>query len=177
MPRARRISSKGAKQALPVRLASSVMLLLALATGPRAAGAQVGPVIAGAVLGAAGGGMTALGLITAQARAGHYLYAPSLAHWQILPFPVGAVVGATLGTRSGDLLWATARTGTLGFLGGAAAGALVGRLIWKDSEGVWAGGVIGGASGLIVGSFVGALGWKEPGGRATPLFAISIPIG
>ena len=104
--------------------------------------------------GAVTGFIVTLALVVAQARTGSYIFGLDdlLAfRWDVLPVPIGAILGYRLGRkRPHSVAWATA-CGAGALLLGVVTGALLGGLAWEGEVGRWAGGVIGGAIGLVVG--------------------------
>lgn len=160
-------------------LAAALFLVAALCPGPSpGVSAQEGPTAAGALLGAAGGTYLALGLTVAAARAGHYVHSPRSLGWQLTPIPAAAAAGAVLGHQGSDELAHAAWYGLLGFASGAVAGSIAGRLLWAESEGVWAGAILGSGLGLLAGSIWGAVeGPDEGAGGSVPVLGISIPVG
>ncbi|MEQ8329849.1 MAG: hypothetical protein RH859_05220 [Longimicrobiales bacterium] len=150
----------------------AAVVLLGLAPPARA---QTGPAVAGVALGAVAGGLVSMGVVTANARRGVYLYEADPWRWESLPVPVLAATAALVGGGDGDRLWRAAGWGAVGMTGGAVLGALAGRAAWGDSEGTWAGGVMGGAAGLLAGALIGGL----TGGDADPvtvsLAAVAVP--
>jgi hypothetical protein len=107
--------------------------------------------------GAVTGFIVTLALVVAQARTGSYIFGLDdlLAfRWDVLPVPIGAILGYRLGRkRPHSVAWATA-CGAGALLLGVVTGALLGGLAWEGEVGRWAGGVIGGAVGLVVGCVV-----------------------
>lgn len=138
-------------------------MALALATTlPSGSAAQATEIAAGAATGVVVGGYVALGIITAQARAGHYLFSPDDASWQLLPIPALGLAGGVLGYRRPDRVWPTVGWSAAGFAVGTAGGALLGRLVWGPGEGTWAGGVLGGSVGLLAGAVLAAQDDGDP---------------
>ncbi len=143
-----------------VRRASRHLVLalaLSAALTPARASGQAGYAAAGTLAGAAEGAVLTLALATAAARAGHYVFTPSQALWQLTPIPVVAVAGGMLGYHDADRLRDSVRAGLVGFAAGVAAGSILGGLVGDDSESVWSGAIVGSGAGLLVGSLWGAL--------------------
>ncbi len=159
-----------------MRQALITFLFVATVLRPSDARAQVLDAAAGLALGFGGGGLVSAAWITAEARAGRYIFSPDVITWQLAPIPLGAAAGGLLGYRNPDRLWAGVGAGALGLVTGAGVGALAGALAWEGSEGVWAGAVIGGATGLLIGTVVGTIGWERDG-PSMPLFALALPLG
>jgi hypothetical protein len=156
---------------LLVRAALVVLLLVALeAPRPqqRVQGQQLIPALVGGAAGLAAGGYVAIGIVTAQARRGRYLYASEDAlGWHATPILVGPSVGFLMGLLDPDRLKRTIIGGSAAAAFGTGVGLLAGRHFWAPPEGKWAGAVIGGAAGLLAGSLAGAL-WPEPTEEGTP---------
>jgi hypothetical protein len=121
------------------------------------AAAQTWPAVAGTLAGTAGGSYVSMALITARARAGHYVFTPSQGLLELAPIPLGAVAGGILGYRSQDRLRNTVGFGALGFVAGTTLGAALGAALSDTDEGMWSSVVVGGGVGLLVGSVWGAL--------------------
>jgi hypothetical protein len=124
--------------------------------------------------------MTAI--YVAEARTGRFLHSYDEIlgfRPEILPVLAGGVAGGWLGAESGTALARAAGWGGLGLVGGAVLGAGAGHLIWRSSEGRWAGGIIGSAVGLVAGAILGAAdgldGRDDP--RPLALFSFTLPIG
>jgi hypothetical protein len=150
-----------------VVLLTFVLLAWAASPGPgaRAAGQemQLLPALVGGATGLAAGGYVAIGIVTAQARRGRYLYSTEDAlGWHATPILVGPGVGFLIGLFDPERLRRTVIGGAAGGVVGTGIGWLAGLHFWLPPEGKWAGGVIGGAAGLLAGSLVGAL-WPAPG--------------
>jgi hypothetical protein len=155
-----------------------------LAWRPAPASGQVGAAIAGATGGLAAGLYTTTAIYVTEARFGRYIFSvddvvrPNL---RLLPMVVEPALGGWLGAKSGRALGRAALWGGVSFFGGAAVGAGAGHLIWRTSEGRWAGAIIGSAFGLLVGATVGgrrALRDEDLENGARPVtFSISFPIG
>lgn len=113
--------------------------------------------VAGAVVGTAAGLGVALGIVVARAHFdNHYLESTrDLLHWQLVPVPLGTLLGAAAGWVGPALLAGTA----LGLLGGVALGALAGAVVGAATSPEpmdrWAGGVMGAALGIVLGVVVG----------------------
>lgn len=164
------------------RMASSViatiLLPLALCLSSSTARAQTGDALAGGALGAAGGGLLSLAIVTGEARAGRYLYSPEDVGWRIMMVPAGLVAGAVLGYRNPDRMWRAVGWGALGLTGGALTGAAVGAAVWDGSEGMWSGAILGSAAGLLLGSVTGARSGGEDGdGPAGVTLSFGLPVG
>ncbi|MEQ9401280.1 MAG: hypothetical protein RJQ04_19090 [Longimicrobiales bacterium] len=149
------------------RSALPCTVLMAAALAAPSLRAQTVPAVAGAAVGALAGGLVSTAVITANARRGHYLYAPEQARWELLPVPVLAMGAAVVGARDGGRLWRATGWGGAGMVVGAALGAWAGHTAWDDPGGVWAGGVMGGAVGLLAGALIGAASYD--GTDAAPL--------
>jgi hypothetical protein len=145
----------------------ALLLLILLASElPRptrhAAGQQILPALVGGAAGLASGGYVAIGLVSYQARRGHYLYSSEDAlGWHATPILVGPAVGFLIGLLDQERLRRTIIGGAAAGVVGTGVGWLAGRHYWLPPEGKWAGAVIGGAAGLLAGSIVGAL-WPTP---------------
>jgi hypothetical protein len=123
---------------------------------------QLLPALVGGATGLAAGGYVAIGIVTAQARRGRYLYSSEDAlGWHATPILVGPGVGFLIGLFDQERLRRTVIGGAAGGIVGTGIGWLAGLHFWLSPEGKWAGGVIGGAAGLLAGSLVGAL-WPAP---------------
>lgn len=149
---------------------------------PGVSAAQVEGGIAGAAGGLVAGGYTMTAIYVAEARFGRFLhsYDEMLAlRPEILPVVAGGVAGAWLGSESTSALGRAAGWGALGLAGGAVVGAGVGQLIWRTSEGRWAGGIIGSAVGLVAGAVLGGIDGldDEDATASMPLFAFRIGFG
>ena len=139
--------------------------------GPARAPAQeVLPAIAGGVGGLAAGTFVAVGVVSAEARRGNYLYSLRDAFgWRSTPILLGTASGVALGLAGWDRLGRAGLGGLVGGVGGAMVGTAYGALRWREAEGRWAGGVIGGAAGLVLGVTIAALrdlGRDPPDGPA-----------
>jgi hypothetical protein len=152
-------------------------LALGVALCPARTTAQAGSAVAGTLAGAAEGTYLSLALATAAARAGHYVFTPRQALWQLTPIPLAAIAGGTLGYHDADRLRDAVRYGLAGFAAGAVAGSVLGSLVGDDRESTWAGAIVGSGAGLLVGSLWGAL--RDPGGDGdttlVPVINLSIP--
>jgi hypothetical protein len=169
----------------------SVLLAAALlASDPRPVAGQEGddgglppmqlvPALLGGATGLAAGGYVAIGIVTFQARRGHYLYSTEEAlGWHATPILIGPSVGFLIGLFDQERLRRTVIGGAVtGFLG-TGIGMIMGTYVWAPPEGKWAGAVIGSAAGLLAGSLAGAL-WPSPDApeEAPAAAARSIPIG
>jgi hypothetical protein len=146
------------------RAALVLLLLLALeAPTPqrRAEGQEVLPALVGGAAGLAAGGYVAIGIVTAQARLGRFLYSSEDAlGWHATPIIIGPSVGFLIGLLDQERLRRTIIGGGAAAVVGTGVGWLAGRHFWAPPEGKWAGAVIGGAAGLLAGSITGAL-WPE----------------
>lgn len=161
---------------------AALAALAVLSVGARQGAAQVGSGVAGAAGGLVAGGYTMAAIYVAEARFGRFLhsYDEMLAlRPEILPVVAGAFAGGWLGAESSTALGRAAGWGGIGLVGGAALGAGVGHLVWRSSEGRWAGGIIGSAVGLVTGAILGAAdGLDERAeGRPVALFSFSLPLG
>ena len=171
-------------------MSRSVVLLILLALGSlaptpdarlRAQDVQLLPALVGGAAGLAAGGYVAIGIVTAQARRGRYLYSTEDAlGWHATPILVGPSVGFLIGLFDEGRLRRTIIGGAAGGVIGTAVGWLAGMAAWSPPEGKWAGGVIGGAAGLLAGSLVGAV-WpaadaegEAPAAASPPL---ALPLG
>jgi len=152
-------------------------LALGAALCPARASAQAGAAAAGTVVGAAEGAYLTLALATAAARAGHFVFTPRQALWQLVPIPVAAVAGGTLGYHDTDRLGDAVAYGLAGFAAGAAVGSVLAALIGDGPENVWSGAILGSGTGLLVGSLWGALRNLGDDGDtiAVPAITLSIP--
>ena len=161
----------------PVRRPLPGLLLFALAllgSAPDSARGQgLVPGVVGGVGGMLAGGYVTVGIWTARARAGDYLYDTKEAlGWGSIPVVLGTGAGVALGTTDRDRLERSGVGAVIGAAAGTGVGVLVGRSAWLPPEGAWAGGIIGGAAGLVIGATVGAL-WPDdeaaaPGRRVDP---------
>jgi hypothetical protein len=123
---------------------------------------QILPALVGGAAGFAAGGYVGIGIVTFQARRGHYLYSTEDAlGWHAAPVLIGPAVGFLIGLFDQERLRRTVIGGAAGGVAGTAVGALLGLHFWRPPEGKWAGGVIGGAAGLLAGSLAGAV-WPAP---------------
>lgn len=164
---------------------AALTTMLALATAPRPASAQVLSASLGFTGGLIGGAYITTAVYVLRSRTGGYiLNSPHeliSARPEGLPLVIAPVAGAVLGYRDADRLKAAGTWGAVGLVGGAAVGAGIGTLIWGDSEGRWAGGTIGSALGLIIGAVAGAAAEQGEPEDATSAAArwltVSIPIG
>lgn len=161
-----------------------VTVAAVLTCRPTPAAGQVGTAIVGATGGLAAGLYTTTAIYVTEARFGRYIFSVDdvlRVNLRLLPMVVEPALGGWLGAKSGRALGRAALWGGVSFFGGAAVGAGAGHLIWRTSEGRWAGAIIGSALGLIAGATVGGRSGLrdaengEEAGRAT--FSISIPIG
>ena len=119
----------------------------------RLIGGLVG-LFAGAYLGA----FVCIGVFTAEARFGIFLFSVDYAvsiRWEVLPFFAGITVGVVAGITDAGLLGRTLRRGLAGALAGAAIGWPAGSWLWGGATGPWAGAVIGSAAGLLAGAVWG----------------------
>lgn len=139
------------------RLLPTLILFLAVFAAPGRGAAQVGRATLGAAGGAAGGAWVTLGVVTASARAGRFVFSAEEMSWELAPVALGAVAGGVVGWRSGPRLRQAFSWSALGFAMGGALGAGAGFAASASSEDVWAGAVIGSAAGLLMGSLAGAL--------------------
>lgn len=160
------------RRAPPFRAALALAAALAV-PAPRAQ-AQALEAATGAALGAAGGLYVSMAVVTANARAGNYVFSPDEVRWQLLPVPIGAAAAGLLGYRSPDRFWRATVWGFGGFAAGSLVGALAGKAIWGDSEGSWSGAVIGGAAGVLAGAVVGTLTWDGDDVDG-PAFSLTLP--
>lgn len=120
------------------------------------------PAMVGGAAGLAAGGYVAIGIVTAQARRGSYLYSTEdVLGWHAVPVLVGPGVGFLIGLFDQERLRRTVIGGAAGGIVGTGIGFLAGLHFWAPPEGKWAGGVIGGAAGLLLGSLAGVV-WPEP---------------
>ena len=164
------------------RTALVLLVLLAL-EAPRPAqkveAQQVLPALIGGAAGLAAGGYVAIGIVTAQARRGRFLYSTEDAlGWHATPILIGPTIGFLIGLLDEDRLRRTIIGGGAAAVVGTGVGWLAGLHFWTPPEGKWAGAVIGGAAGLLAGSLTGAL-WPESndahggsgaaGSRAVPI--------
>lgn len=143
-----------------------LLLVLASAelvsTARPAAGQQILPALVGGATGLAAGGYVAIGIVTAQARRGRYLYSSEDAlGWHAAPILVGPSVGFLIGLFDQERLRRTVIGGAVGGFAGMTVGTVVGQWIWAPPEGRWAGAVIGSAAGLLAGSLIGVV-WPAP---------------
>ena len=147
------------------RTRSALFTLLAVSSFLPAPGARAQELIPAAVGGAAGllaGSFVSIGIVTLEARRGHFLYSNRAAlGGQATPRLVGAGTGAAIGFLDQERLRRTIIGGAAGAALGTGVGALLGYLSWAPPEGKWAGGVVGGAAGLLLGSLAGVL-WPPP---------------
>lgn len=163
------------------RAALVLLILLALeAPRPerRVEGQELVPALVGGAAGLAAGGYVAIGIVTAQARRGNYLYASEDAlGWHATPIFVGPSVGFLIGLLDPERLRRTIIGGGAAAVVGTGVGWLAGLHFWAPPEGKWAGAVIGGAAGLLAGSLAGAL-WPEPTdeGKASGAASRAVPI-
>jgi hypothetical protein len=136
-----------------------VLLVVWLPCSARPVGAQqILPALVGGAAGFAAGGYVGIGIVTFQARRGHYLYSTEDAlGWHAAPVLVGPAVGFLIGLFDQERLRRTVIGGAIGGVSGTAVGWILGQQLWRPPEGKWAGGVIGGAAGLLAGSLVGAV--------------------
>jgi hypothetical protein len=151
-----------------MRPARVLLLLLVLATAelgsaPRPAASQeILPALVGGATGLGAGGYVAIGIVTAQARRGRYLYSSEQAlGWHAAPILIGPTVGFLIGLFDQERLRRTVIGGAVGGFSGMTVGTVVGQWIWAPPEGRWAGAVIGSAAGLLAGSLVGVV-WPAP---------------
>ena len=156
--------------------------LAVLSVGAREGAAQAASGVAGATGGLVAGGYTMVAIYVAEARSGRFVHSYDemlRLRPEILPVIAGAVAGGWLGAESSTALARSAGWGGIGLVGGAALGAGVGHLIWRSSEGRWAGGVIGSAVGLVTGAILGAADGLDDrdGGQPVTLFSLSLPLG
>ncbi len=158
MLRSPRTSSFGTSFRTVPKLAC-LLAVVAMAT-PVRANSQVLPAVIGGVGGLLAGVHTTTGIFVLKSRATgwvmhsvEHLLEPSP---EAIPILVGPIAGAAIGYSSKSALAQAGLWGSAGLASGALAGAAVGHLIWKDSEGRWAGGVIGSAAGLLLGVVLGA---------------------
>jgi hypothetical protein len=161
-----------------------VAVAVVLACRPRPAAGQIGSAILGATGGLAAGLYTTSAIYVTEARFGRYIFSVDevvSVNVRFLPMVVEPVLGAWLGARSGRALARAGLWGGVSFIGGAAVGAGAGHLIWRTSEGRWAGAIIGSALGFLTGATLGGrsgLRDAERRGDARPVtFSISFPIG
>jgi len=154
-------------------------LALGVALCPARASAQAGAAVAGTVAGAVEGAYLTLTLATAAARAGHYVFTPRQALWQLTPIPLMAVAGGTLGYHDVARLRHAVGYGLVGFAAGAVAGSVLGAVIGDDRESIWAGAIVASGAGLLAGSLWGALRDLGDGNDTTvvPAITLSIPLG
>jgi len=154
-------------------------LALGVALCPARASAQAGSAVAGTLAGAVEGTYLTLALTTAAARAGHYVFTPRQALWQLTPIPLMAIGGGVLGYHDAGRLRHAAGYGLAGFAAGALAGSVLGSLIGDGRESVWAGAIVGSGAGLLVGSLWGALRdlGADGDGISVPEITLTIPFG
>jgi hypothetical protein len=155
------------------------LLLLAIPCLPRPASAQqILPALVGGAAGLAAGGYVAIGIVTLQARRGHYLYSSEDAlGWHAAPILVGPTVGFLIGLFDQERLRRTVIGGVVGGFAGMGAGTVVGQWIWPLPEGPWAGAVIGSAAGLLAGSLIGAFSPAPDEDTSVDPQAGRVPIG
>jgi len=132
--------------------------------------------VGGGVLGAAGGVLVTHAWITAEAKAGHFMFGPSDGLTRAIPVPVGLVAGAWLGAENSDRLWRSVGHGAIGAVVGGVTGLVIGEFVWDDREGRWAGAVLGSAVGLLAGTISGAASWSADA-EPVPLFQIRLGVG
>jgi hypothetical protein len=158
-------------------------VLLVLGPPRPVAAQQILPALVGGATGFAAGGYVGIGIITLQARRGHYLYSTEEAlGWHAAPVLIGPAVGFLIGLFDQERLRRTVIGGAIGGVGGTGVGWLLGQQLWRPPEGKWAGAVIGGAAGLLAGSLAGAI-WPAPAEETeapaaqsfTPTFRVVIP--
>jgi hypothetical protein len=165
------------------RAALALVILLALeaplGTQAEAQEAQILPALIGGAAGLAAGGYVAIGIVTAQARRGRYLYdSEDALGWHATPILVGPSIGFLIGLLDENRLRRTVIGGGAGAVVGTGVGWLAGLHFWAPPEGKWAGAVIGGAAGLLAGSLAGAL-WPESdrdGGASGGAGSRTVPI-
>lgn len=141
---------------------------------------EILPALVGGAAGLAAGGYVAIGIVTAQARRGRYLYSTEEAlGWHATPILVGPGVGFLIGLWDPERLRRTIIGGAAGTVVGTSIGWFAGMAGWPPPEGKWAGGVIGGAAGMLAGSLIG-LAWPDPDAQEETSLAPSplvIPLG
>lgn len=156
--------------------AAGLAACLLLPPGPLAG--QELSAAAGGALGAVGGTVVTLAVVTAEARAGRYLFNAGDLGWRLVPIPVGMTGGAVLGYRDGTTLQDAALSGLLGFWAGSTVGVVLGSAIGRTTEDAWSGWIVGGAVGMLAGSVVGIL-HGETGApvASTSVVQIVVPVG
>lgn len=184
-PRASRGAAGDGPDVRPILYRRVALVLLVAAVGgrPDPAAGQLGSALVGATGGLTAGIYTTTAIYVTEARFGRYIYSPEdvlTINPRVIPLVAGPVAGAWLGAKSGRALETAALWGGVGFLGGAALGVGTGHLVWRTSEGRWAGAVIGSALGFLAGAVLGGREGlrddeREDVGGAT--FTVSIPVG
>lgn len=152
-----------------------LLVLAALVIRPEPARAQW-DAAGGGLIGAAGGALLTHAWLTAEARAGRFIYGPKEGLPRAIPVPVGLVAGAWMGAKNGDRLWRSAGHGAIGAVVGGVTGLVIGDFVWDDREGRWAGAVLGSAVGWLAGTISGAATW-EADAEPVPLFHIRFGVG
>ena len=134
-----------------------LLSVLLVPSGSWAGGAA--RVVAGGVVGLAGGTAIAMGVIVARTVfQNHYLESTTDMMGGLgAPIPLGAVLGGVAGAAGPAVLASVAVAVVGGGAVGSAAGAVVGSLLSNDPSDAWAGGAIGGAIGVFLGFAVGWL--------------------
>lgn len=176
MPQHPHGSGRGPRVLFPILLVGTLLFAY-----PRAASSQVAPVAIGTGAGLVVGTYTTTAIYVLKARFGSYLFSLGDAvafRPEVLPVLITPAAGAWLGSRSTKALERAGLWGGLGFAGGAALGAVAGEVLWKDTEGRWAGAIVGSAAGLLVGVALGAVdGLDETPGEPIPVLSIRVPLG
>ena len=158
-----------------VSAALALFTALAFTVTPGRLAAQAGPAVVGTLVGAAGGAWVTAALVTARARAGHFLFRPKDIGWQLAPIPVLALGGGVLGAVESGRLTRSVTWAAVGFAAGAAVGAIAGSAASDDRQGAWAGAVVGAAVGILAGGVAGALRTAEDAPTELVLVRLGLP--
>lgn len=111
----------------------------------------------GAVVGTAAGLGVTVGIVVARTHFDNrYLESTrDLLDWQLVPVPMGTILGAAAGWAGPVLLAGMALGAVGGAAFGALAGAAVGAALAPEPMYRWAGGTMGGALGIVLGVVIG----------------------